>query len=294
MRLERQIFSTWFQWLTSPDEQYRGQFHGLLREVDDALARSGGPFFLGEKFSLIDILFVPFMERMAASLPYYKGLLVRGNDAYPRVQQWFAALDQRETYKGKNTCSLDFPPAYAPAGMKSDYYTHCHDLPPQIGRCFSAAEAKVYEDIIDGKGRSWQVPVPVERTDAMEVLLSSPEEARREAANSLISNHEAVVRFACRALGTPGFPPVSAPLADPYSTPNEAFIDPVSAALRHVAHSLLVQSLDSVPVSTGLPKAEVRLALEYLRERVGVPRDMSLHAALYLRAHLNWMIQVLD
>ena len=39
-----------------------------------------GRFFLGSDVSLVDCMFAPFLERMAASVPYYKGLLVRGND----------------------------------------------------------------------------------------------------------------------------------------------------------------------------------------------------------------------
>ena len=39
--------------------------------------------------------------------------------------------------------------------------------------------------------------------------------------------------------------------------------------------------------------ARVRRCLAYLRDRIGVPRDMGQAAALSLRAHLNWAIDEL-
>jgi glutathione S-transferase len=57
------------------------------------------------------------VERAAASIAYYKGLHIRGQARWPALERWFAALEQRPTYMA----------------TKSDYYTHCHDLPPQLG-----------------------------------------------------------------------------------------------------------------------------------------------------------------
>ena len=45
----------------------------LLKSVNKELEKSGGPYFLGNDISLVDIKFTPFLERAAASLPYYKG-----------------------------------------------------------------------------------------------------------------------------------------------------------------------------------------------------------------------------
>jgi glutathione S-transferase len=73
-------------------------------------------------------MFAPFLERMAASVPYYKGLLVRGNPKWPHVNKWFEAMEERESFQG----------------IMSDYYTHVHDLPPQIGQCYSVQEAAKY------------------------------------------------------------------------------------------------------------------------------------------------------
>lgn len=85
--------------------------------MEAALGSDGGPFFLGSEISLVDIVFVPFLERMVASIPYYKGLRLRGTGQWPNLEAWFAALELRPSY----------------LGTKSDFYTHVHDLPPQLG-----------------------------------------------------------------------------------------------------------------------------------------------------------------
>lgn len=55
-----------------------------------------------------------------------------------------------------------------------------------------------------------------------------------------VSNHAAVARFAARGAGSPGPRPVSAPLADPSAVAADQAVPAMDAALRHVAHALLV------------------------------------------------------
>ena len=39
---------------------------------------------------------------------------------------------------------------------KSDYYTHCHDLPPQLGGCQAESSGELVRAEVDGK--AWQPP----------------------------------------------------------------------------------------------------------------------------------------
>ena len=71
----------------------------------------------------------------------------------------------------------------------------------------------------------------------------------------------------------------------------------VVPGLRYVAQALL-EGPDSVTVRLnqsgssheGPPTVE---SAAYLRDRIGVPRDLPLPAARQLRAHLNWFIESL-
>jgi glutathione S-transferase len=115
------------------------------------------------------------------------------------------------------------------------------------------------------------------------------------------------VRFALRGPGRPGARPVSAPLADPTAVPADAPAPAVDAALRHVVHALLagveakqLSKDHALLVAEGgaswpgsFQGSDVVAAAEYLRDRVGVPRDMRMPAARQLRAHLNWLIDSL-
>lgn len=91
-----------------------------------------------------------------------------------------------------------------------------------------------------------------------------------------------------------------AELADPYAAPDETIIPFVDKAMRVIACALL-HGADSTPglvdnLVAAVPKDKaegVINSLAYFRERVGVPRDLPLAAARYLRAYLNWGIDQL-
>ena len=195
--LEQTHASAWLGYLRSGGDGGKAKYEHCLDRMDAALGDFGGPYFLGTDLSLVDLLFVSFAERAVASLLYYKGFEVRDVTRWPRVCAWFDALETRPSY----------------LASVSDYYTHAMDLPPQLGGCASngspaAAQAKASID-----GGDWTWPLPTNPPQPLPHWATTPAgslSARVEAAQQLVRNHAAVVKFATRAHGPPGAPPVMA------------------------------------------------------------------------------------
>ena len=195
---------------------------------------------------------------------------------------------------------------------KSDYYTHCWDLPPQLGGCVAESGAEPFQDAINGRSPgSWSLPLS-EHNGGVEPdwtwAGSSGDDsiARREAVERVSANHAAIVAFACRGAGREGFPQYGAPLSDPNAVSNEAVQPLVDAVLRIVCCKLLsendqeydtaMNTVKTIWINEGGDEAihQVIQSLEYMRDRVGVPRDMRMPAARQLRAHVNWAIEGLS
>jgi glutathione S-transferase len=112
-RLERKLFGAWCDWLcrrhvplTGGESRAAESFKSVAAEVDSALGKSKSPFFLDSGFSIADIIFTPYIERMSASLTYYKGFSLRAS--YPNINAWFTEMEKRPTYLGESDIRSSF------------------------------------------------------------------------------------------------------------------------------------------------------------------------------------------
>jgi glutathione S-transferase len=140
--------------------------------MEQALAAHGGPFFLGGDLTTAEVVFVPYVERMNASLAYYKGFLLR--QEHPAIHRWFAALEQRPTY----------------LGTQSDVHTHAHDLPPQMGGCYANGD-QAQKDLA---ARIDQGPWPIADPDPETTQPQPPEAALVALARVLKHRHTLLQR----------------------------------------------------------------------------------------------------
>ncbi len=132
--LERRLFRAWCIWLCNPSllkKQPKKQFQVVAQELEDQLNTGKEPWldpvFKNSKYSYpgsSDVIFIPYVERMNASLTYYKGLCLR--EEYPGINRWFQSLENLDEYRG----------------TQGDFHTHAHDLPPQMGGCWFDYNAK--------------------------------------------------------------------------------------------------------------------------------------------------------
>ena len=287
LRLERYLFSTWCGWLcrgTRGEVQNKARFVEALDEVDRALTMLPGPFFLGEDVMLVDCVFLPFVERMSASLLYYKGLRIKGDgSAWPNINRWFDAFESRDTYKG----------------IRSDFHTHSHDLPPQLGGCYANGTAEQVQASVALD--SWSLPLEALTERSLEPVSKSfvemPKLDRQEAAIAIVRHKDSLIQSA--TIGPSNGRKIAV---------DEASLD---EALRVIATvmlddevslysgvDLLIQVAQSSHVGSeecGQKRREgVALSLRHIRDRINVPRDMGFPAARQLRAHLDCLANILD
>jgi glutathione S-transferase len=234
-RLERLLFRAWCNWLCNPfrslpeDLRQQAKFTEVVGLVAESLARTSGPYFLDE-FGVVDLVFTPYVERMNASLYYYKGYNLR--EATPQLNAWFAAMETRSTYRG----------------TQSDFHTHAHDLPPQMGGCWSNETPQALQCQARVDQGPWQ--------GLADVVYPEPETSRQEALQRVLKHRANIIRV------------------------NPAPEQLMDTALRCALTTLITGEICP-------PSAGADMALRYLRDRISVPRDMSIYAAKQLRTALE-------
>ncbi|MFN9645868.1 MAG: glutathione S-transferase family protein [Cyanobacteriota bacterium] len=238
---ERMLFRAWCEWLCQPhqaasESRARGEFQRLARAMEEALEARGGPFFLGEALTTADLVFVPYVERMNASLAYYKGLALRRE--HPAIHRWFTALEARTTY----------------LGTQSDFHTHAHDLPPQMGGCFASGDQAQRALAARIDAGPWPIDAPMD----LETSQSEPADAARVALGRVLRHR--------------------APILARNPLPPDRFAPALRCALT---------ALVAGPGETPMPPPGSAPGLRYLRDRISVPRDMPLHSARRLRQALE-------
>ena len=118
--LEREIFRSWCNWLCRHsfsylDESFRkNKFRESIYKLDKILSLSKTGFIDSSIYDSDklepgtgDIIFIPYMERMNASLGYYKGFDLRNN--YPFIDRWLTLFENFSAYRG--TCLLYTSPS---------------------------------------------------------------------------------------------------------------------------------------------------------------------------------------
>ena len=91
-------FSNFYKVLLAKDESRRQELADTLIESlrfmeTQALAgRKGGPYWLGNEYSLVDIALYPHFERLAV-LEFYRGIAIP--DECGALREWMAAMAER-------------------------------------------------------------------------------------------------------------------------------------------------------------------------------------------------------
>ncbi len=246
-RLERELFSSWCNWLCrnslfqAQEERKKETFKNVAQKLEKQLQKNASGWLTpistenNEKPGSADVIFIPYVERMNASLAYYKGYSLR--EEHPYINTWLKHLEQLDEYRG----------------TQGDFHTHAHDLPPQMGGCFtdSNSNQQLFAQAIDiGSGLG-----QLELADS-NIGKKSEEEFVAIALERVIKHKDKIISIS--------------PMQ------NKSFDQPLRAALTSMV------SIGDCPPEKGSASA-----LRYLKDRISVPRDMPLLSARLFRKALE-------
>ena len=245
--LEREIFRSWCNWLCRKsfsyiDESFRkNKFRESISKLEKILSLSKTGFIDPPKYDSKklepgtgDIIFVPYMERMNASLGYYKGFDLRNK--YPFINRWLTLFENLSVYRG----------------TQGDFHTHSHDLPPQMGGCFREVNDQqiTFSNLIDiGEGLG-----KLEFNQDLDLNYHTKFALKR-----VLKHKENIIN------------------ANPYD--KNLFEESLRSALTY----MITSEINEVP-------NKAVISINYLKNRISVPRDMPIISARILRQSLNKIV----
>ena len=246
-RLERELFSSWCNWLCrnslfqAQEEQKKESFKKVAKKFEKEIEKSASGWLTpistknGEKPGSADVIFIPYVERMNASLAYYKGYSLR--EEHPFINTWLKNLEKLEEYRG----------------TQGDFHTHAHDLPPQMGGCFtySNANQQSFSKNIDTGSGLGQLELVDFKVDQ-----KSEQQFETLALERVFKHKERIIAVS--------------PMK------NKLFDQPLRAALTSM-----------ITKKDCRPEKNSASALRYLRDRISVPRDMPLLSGRFFRKALE-------
>jgi len=72
----------------------------ILKDISKDLSlHPTGPFFFGSHFTLTDIAYFPFIERIQVLLGHYRHFIIPQTEEYAALHRWYAACSERPTVK---------------------------------------------------------------------------------------------------------------------------------------------------------------------------------------------------
>eukprot|EP00747_Dinoflagellata_sp_TGD_P179267 gnl/TRDRNA2_/TRDRNA2_29809_c0_seq2.p1 gnl/TRDRNA2_/TRDRNA2_29809_c0~~gnl/TRDRNA2_/TRDRNA2_29809_c0_seq2.p1 ORF type:complete len:543 (-),score=66.64 gnl/TRDRNA2_/TRDRNA2_29809_c0_seq2:28-1629(-) len=255
----------------------RAIFLRECRRLEDGVRKAaaedhrGDSAFLLGTFSIADIVAIPWLERSAAQLFYYKqGFNLRNSSEFPVLSRWFSAMDARVAYQGTKSCMFTHNHS-VPHSIRPCYFD---DLDGEKARACCGRAVRLVESSFDG----WQSAV-----DNFGRTLEAPPDVDLAAYPCDIARHttEAVTRVQ-------KFLPV---LAKKNPHGEQACLRVVGRVLACMLNAAQSENRPSRTSAVGRQPAsqegsiveEECLALRYFRDRFNAPRDMSFHAARLLR-----------
>uniref|UniRef100_A0A7S3VL85 GST N-terminal domain-containing protein n=1 Tax=Dunaliella tertiolecta TaxID=3047 RepID=A0A7S3VL85_DUNTE len=239
--------------------QFQAEFERELRWMESTLAKhEGGPYFLGSMFSLVDIMFISFMERLVAGLPFFRGYSLKDNPDFPRISEWVRAMNQRDAYRRVKTDDYTYKLLFSRMGSMQPY------VPP----------LQVDEATMEAR-RTVAARITKNRTEILaDIMKNSGLLPFAVASNNTNNNSNS-------SSSTQGVGPVPT---------GAELIEAVEFHLRRLC-SLLLHGNPGPKAGDAYAKAAGAAALAFFRNRATSPRDMTAPEADEFRSAIDELLK---